>query len=71
MVKLKGPPLGPLTGTWYSPKLVQQQQTTNDTNHGGDSGGGEVVEEFSVGKEYVYDEDEEAEVGESEGRWKR
>ena len=57
-------------GTWYSPKPVQQQ-STSDTNNGGVTGGGEVVEELTVGKEYVYDEDEEGEVGVSEGRWKR
>lgn len=58
--------MGPLTGTWYSPKPVQQQNTS-DANHGG----GEPVEDLSVGKEYVYDDEEEGEVGESEGRWKR
>jgi hypothetical protein len=66
LVKLKGPPLGPLTGTWYSPKPVQQQYTS-DVDHGG----GEPVEDLSMGKEYVYDDEEEGEVGESEGRWKR
>ena len=67
MVKLKGPPLGPLAGTWYSPKPVQQQSSTNV----GDRSAGEVVEELGVGKEYVYDDEEEREIGESEGRWKR
>lgn len=67
MLKLKGPPLGPLTGTWYSPKPVEQQTINNV----GDSSGGEVLEELGFGKEYVYDDEEEGEVGESEGRWKR
>jgi hypothetical protein len=61
---LKSPPLGPLTGSWYTPttpKPVQDNTTTEDAS-------GEA-EGFD--KDYVYDYEEEAENGDSEGRWKR
>jgi hypothetical protein len=45
-----------------------EQQSINNV---GNSSGGEVLEELGFGKEYVYDDEEEGEVGESEGRWKR
>ena len=32
---------------------------------------GKFLRNWVFGKEYVYDDEEEGEVGESEGRWKR
>ena len=57
MAKFKDPPLGPLTGSWYTPKPMETTPATEEVDGGG--------------KQYVYDDDEEGEVGESEGRWKR
>lgn len=57
--------MGPLTRRWYIPNSSSAVSTmTSNESANEDSEG--------VGKEYVYDEEEEeGEVGESEGRWKR
>lgn len=61
-----------MSGTWYVPP------TSTNTPSGGNFTAAEEGAEMEVGdgdgmmgKEYVYDEEEEGEVRESEGRWKR
>lgn len=66
MNKLKGPPLGPLSAGWFTGETTTKEMTTTE----------DVVEESGEDtgeerKEYVYDEEEEGEVQDSEGRWKR
>jgi len=59
-----------LSGSWYNPSVTGKlgdatsNAITMDTTSTSGEGGG-------LEKEYVYDEEEEGEVGESEGRWKR
>lgn len=61
-----------VTGSWYNPSVTGKlgdsiaATTSTATTVQGTSGDGGGLE-----KEYVYDEEEEGEVGESEGRWKR
>jgi len=61
---------GGLLGSWYNPSVTQGKlgdaTTTAPTTTKTD--GTSVA---GLEKEYVYDEEEEGEVGESEGRWKR
>ena len=58
--------MGPLKGSWYAPVSTSFGQQ-NESAASVEDGGGE-----GIGKEYVYDdEEEEGEVAESEGRWKR
>jgi hypothetical protein len=59
--------MGPLTGTWYIPvnKAVQNNTATISDEMTS------RIEDEGLDKDYVYDDDEEGEVREPEGRWKR
>ena len=59
--------MGPLTGAWYIPMTKTIGSSTATTVE-------DVIlplEEDGLEKDYVYDDDEEGEIRESEGRWKR
>ena len=66
MQRLVAAPLGPLTGTWYAPVSSKVQDDTSKDSVT-EALAGEIE---GLDKEYTYDE-EEGEVIESEGRWKR
>jgi hypothetical protein len=57
--------MGPLTGAWYIP--VMKTMESNAVTTSDDA----TLEEEGLEKEYVYDDDEEGEIREPEGRWKR
>jgi hypothetical protein len=64
---------GGLSGSWYNPSVTQGKlgDATTATTTATTATDGTTVEGGGLEKEYVYDEEEEGEVGESEGRWKR
>jgi len=67
MTKLTSFPLGPLNGTWYFPPTISESTAVSTAVS-------TAMEETPVGygldKDYSYEEEEEGEVDESEGRWK-
>lgn len=64
---------GGLSGSWYNPSVTQGKlgDATTAATTATIATDGTSVEGGGLEKEYVYDEEEEGEVGESEGRWKR
>jgi hypothetical protein len=66
--KLTRPPFGPLKAGWFS---GSQGEMKGDA----DTIVADTIVDETVGdgerKEYVYDEEEDGEIQESEGRWKR
>lgn len=59
--------MGPLTATWYTLANNTTQNNAATTSDEMTSG----IEDEGLEKGYVYDEDEEGEIREPEGRWKR
>jgi hypothetical protein len=59
--------MGPLTGAWYIPVTKATGSSTATTSDDATVG----LEEDGLDKDYVYDDDEESEIREPEGRWKR
>jgi hypothetical protein len=60
--------MGPLTGRWYIPVSKTVQNNTATISDETISG----MEDEGLEKDYVYDDDdEEGEIREPEGRWKR
>lgn len=59
--------MGPLTGTWRISANKPVQNNTATTSDEMTSG----MEDNGLEKDYVYDDDEEGEIREPEGRWKR
>jgi len=55
------PPLGPLAATWYSLATAKVETAVETTE----------AETLPLHKDSEYDEEEEGEIRESEGRWKR
>jgi len=67
---------GAVSGTWYVPPSTPAGQTVSGLSEDGTAAGEQEgteggESELGMGKEYVYDEEEEGEIRESEGRWKR
>jgi hypothetical protein len=63
-----------VSGSWYNPSVTGKLGEHNGTVTGisaTTTTDGTSVEGGGLEKDYVYDEEEEGEVGESEGRWKR